>query len=145
MDGKICTEIGCVDGFRVDFHKDHWEPGSYSFHIEADGEVSDCTGNLPLKACSSESNLTCTGSKRFIIAEVGCAMAPEQQSFNEIHFEGAPKQVTISISHDGSELVKQIFEPEYTDSQPNGPGCEPICHQASATMTLPTAQPGVTL
>ncbi|MEZ4229086.1 MAG: hypothetical protein R3B89_07985 [Polyangiaceae bacterium] len=145
MEGQICTEIGCVDGFRVDVKKDQWEAGEYSFHIEADGNVSDCTGSLPLKPCESGSSISCTGSQGFTIAEVGCAMAPAQQAFGEIHFEGAPKQVTISISRDGSELIKQVFEPVYTESQPNGPGCEPICHQASASVTIGSAQPGVKL
>lgn len=139
MEGKICTEIGCANGFRLELRKDSWEPGSYSFHIEADGEVSDCTGSLPLKPCDASPSVTCTGAKGFFIGESGCAMAADQQGFSEIQFETSPKQITVTISRDGSELAKQTFEPTYKESQPNGPGCEPICRQASASITL--AQP----
>lgn len=145
LEGQICTEIGCVNGFHLNLHKQTWEAGSYSFHIEADGAVTECTGSLPLKPCDGSPSLSCTGAKGFFIGESGCAMAPDQQGFSEIQFESAPKQVTVTISRDGSELIKQSFEPTYRETQPNGPGCEPICHQATADLTIGTAQPGVKL
>jgi hypothetical protein len=85
--------------------------------------------------------LQCTpAGERIGIGESGCALPAEQHGFSELRVGGAPAtKVTITVSRDGNELVKKTLTPQYKTSQPNGPGCPPVCHNASDALTIPGA------
>jgi hypothetical protein len=55
-----------------------------------------------------------------------------------ITISGRPAQVRVRITVDDVVVLDRTLEPAYAATQPNGPGCEPICHQASAAWTFDT-------
>lgn len=133
-----CTEIGCVDGLLISFGRGvEWAPGTYVFSMNADGVEQTCKGMLPLPPCASGSSLACTGNVA-MIGESGCALPASQHGFADIHLRSAPSKVTIRIERDGVVLADETLVPTYRTSQPNGPNCDPICRQASATIDLAT-------
>lgn len=131
-----CTLIWCADGFSLRTEpSEAWPPGAYRFVIEADGETVTCTGSLPLPPCGTRA-ITCDRDDVVEIDESGCALPASQQAFSGLNFPGNPETVTIELQRDGSTLTRRTFTPAYQTTQPNGPGCEPICTQASDTFAL---------
>ena len=55
---------------------------------------------------------------------------------------GATNLITgvADADSDGAPLVARAFTPMYTTTQPNGPGCEPICRQARDTLAHAEAE-----
>jgi hypothetical protein len=136
---KVCSLIGCVDGFSVAFQPADgaWRPGRYLVQVTADGVTGACEVNLPLPACTTP-GATCTGQRAWSLGESGCALPPAQHSLTGVAFSGTtPASVAITVSRDGRQLAAGSFSPAYVTSQPNGPGCEPTCRTAPpATLTL---------
>jgi hypothetical protein len=136
--GKVCTEIGCIGGLRVELQPaSGWAPGSYTFTFALDGAPVTCTGALPLQACDAGPSLTCDVPGRVQIGESGCALPPEQHGFADIMVPGSPAKLELTITRDGQQLYAGGITPTYVESQPNGPGCEPICRGATAQIPLP--------
>jgi hypothetical protein len=71
-----------------------------------------------------------------MIGESGCALPASAHGFSDIRFTSSPAKVTIRVERDGQVLAKESFTPAYRTSEPNGPGCGPVCKQASATLAL---------
>jgi len=135
---KMCTEIGCADGLTITMAKGSpWEPGAYTFAFELDGAPVTCTGALPLKACDAGPSLTCDPSGRVQIAESGCALPPDQHGFSDIRVPTAVTKVKLAIARDGQALRSFEFAPKFVETRPNGPDCEPVCHQAAERVDLP--------
>lgn len=135
--GRACTEIGCMDGLRVELTPGaRWPAGRYGIEIEADGAKQSCEAVLPLKPCDAGPSVQCSGADLATIGESGCALPPAEHGLSEISFSGAPKQVHVRITRDGATVADQDITPTYRRVQPNGPGCEPICNQASAGIAL---------
>ena len=136
--GKMCTQIGCVDGLRLGLEKaGAWAAGAYTFAFVLDGAAVTCTGSLPLKACDAGPSLTCDVADRVMIGESGCALPPDQHGWSDIQFAADPKEIKLTISRDGQALQTAELRPEYVESRPNGPDCGPVCRSASATLMLP--------
>lgn len=135
---KMCTQIGCIDGLQVQVEKaTPWPPGAYTFVVTLDDTTITCTGALPLRPCEEAPSLTCDVPDRIIIGESGCALPPEQHGFADIHVPSAVERFALAITHDGQPLGGIDVKPTYVTSQPNGPGCEPICRSASVRVELP--------
>jgi hypothetical protein len=135
---KVCTMIGCIDGLRAELKKaTPWQPGSYTFNFELDGESVECKGALPLKACEAGPSLSCSADAGVQIGESGCALPAAQHGFSDIQFSGSPKQVRLTISQDDKPLHSADLTPEYITSKPNGEGCEPTCRSARAEIAIP--------
>lgn len=135
---KMCTQIGCLNGLQVELAKaTPWAPGAYTFALALDGTAVTCTGALPLRPCDAGPSITCDIPDRVLIGESGCALAPDQHGFANIHVPSAVATFGLTITRDGEQLVATELTPTYVESQPNGPGCEPICHSASARVELP--------
>ncbi|MBX3193201.1 MAG: hypothetical protein KF819_39825 [Labilithrix sp.] len=134
---RACTAIGCTDGLGISVTAPAgWKAGRYVFTVTADGSTQTCEGSLPLPSCGSP-GLLCKGQDGVAqIGESGCALPAAQHSFSDIHFSSTPAQVNVHVARDGVVLAEQSFTPSYVTSQPNGPGCEPICKQASGSLTL---------
>ena len=49
----------------------------------------------------------------------------------------AGRHIEVQQALDGTVLLDETISPAYETSQPNGPGCGPICHYASAAWTIP--------
>ncbi len=136
--GKVCTQIGCLDGFRIALEPAGGMPaGAYTFAVEIDGALTTCEGSLPLAACEAGPSVTCS-SDAVAIGESGCAMDPASQSFSDVIFQAPnnPEAVKLTISRDGAVIGEGEFSPEYRRVQPNGPECAPTCEQAEATLEL---------
>lgn len=132
---KICTEMGCIDGFHVDVEPQAWAKGQYKLVIEADGKKSTCEATLPLPACGKQA-VSCKGDVQVMIGESGCALPPDQQGLGPFNFKGAPAKVSITVSRGGKEVGKGTFSPTYKQVQPNGPSCPPTCNHASDKITI---------
>ena len=137
---KVCTQIGCMDGLRIALEPSAGMPaGAYVFEVELDGAVTTCEGSLPLKACEAGPSVKCS-TEAVLIEESGCAMAPAGQSFSGIILDRQhPERVKLTIRRDGEAVGEADFSPDYVRTEPNGPGCPPICEQAEATLTLAAA------
>lgn len=134
---KICTAMGCVNGLNVSVAKaTAWPAGVYDFVLDLDGTAVTCTGALPLKPCDEGPSLTCTPTDKVQITESGCALPTDQHGFGDIHIEGAPANVKLTIRTGETVLFENELRPEYRTLQPNGPDCEPTCRSASGAITL---------
>ncbi|MCA9646636.1 MAG: hypothetical protein KC492_38380 [Myxococcales bacterium] len=134
--GELCTQQGCDDGLRIEFQTAKWEVGSYAFRVEADGKHTLCKSVFPLMPCNIGRSVQCTGDPNAAVYESGCGVEAEKQSFSEVHFQSHPKQVKVTVLRDDVQIAEQSFKPTYTVTQPNGPNCEPTCHQAKETLKL---------
>lgn len=138
--GKMCTEIGCVNGLRIALEKaTPWAAGNYVFAFDVEGTKITCRGALPLKACDAGPSLQCDPGDRVQIGESGCALEAAAQGFADIHFMGGapPRAVELTIIKDDQPLHTAELSPTYKTTQPNGAGCEPTCNSASETVKLP--------
>lgn len=130
-----CTEIGCSDGLVVRVTPAApWPQGAYRFVVEADGVTTTCTGTLPLGGCATRA-ITCD-REGVSITESGCALPPSAHGFGDVVLPGTPASIRIQVQRDGETVGEQTFTPAYQTSQPNGPGCPPICTNASVELTL---------
>ena len=104
--GGACTTIGCLDGVDV-----RWSSASPTDRgtITADGVVMpfDC-------AASSSRGVSCTGAG--------------------VRVQGRPARLQVEvITATGTRTGS--FTPQYVQSRPNGPDCDPVC--SNATVTVP--------
>lgn len=131
-----CTAMGCIDGLHVDFSPNAgWPSGHYRFIVEAGGKTTTCEGDLPLRACSEGPSLRCDG-EGVMIGESGCALPPAEHGFSDLELRDGPAEVRLTIERDGARLVTKSMKPAYRTTQPNGPGCEPVCRQAAERIDL---------
>lgn len=136
--GRACTEIGCMNGLRIELKKaGAWAPGAYTFAFTLDGAAVNCSGALPLKPCEAGPSLTCDVADRVAIGESGCALPADGHGFADVQVTGEPKEVKLTISRDGQAVASAELRPTYTESRPNGPGCEPVCRNAAETIQVP--------
>jgi len=125
-----CTAIGCGPAFLVQFERTGaWSPGNYRVTVVADGETVECTATLPLDC---EGPPPCPSSAGFLVALNGCALDPSQHSITGVEFfqGSAPQSVEVRVYQDDVLLGEDRYFPSYTESQPNGPDCEPVCKNA---------------
>ena len=130
---KGCTEIGCVNGFTVDFTSPSWKAGVYEVTIDKDGTKVTCTTTLPFT--SQNPDHACTAPD-VMLGISGSALPSDQHALTGVIFTGTPKAVKLSLARDGKVLATGEYYPTYTTSRPNGPDCEPVCTQAKSD-TLP--------
>ena len=136
---NACTDIGCRSGYNVDVSPSSgWTSGAYSFELDLDGRAITCQGSIPLKACGERSFLC--DADGVTLGESGCALPSTQQGIATISFEGFPLAVSVRVLKDGSELASAKLTPGYKASQPNGPGCDPICCNASGSLSVPPSE-----
>lgn len=129
---KACTTMGCSSGFTVALHAQEWREGEYQVMITADDRTILCTAKLPLPKTFPQS--TCNAAD-VMLGTSGSELPFTEQSLYEVRFSNTyPSKVTILVSRDSTKLAEKTFTPEYATSQPNGPGCEPTCTYASASL-----------
>lgn len=132
---NACTDVGCRNGFNLDVSPSSgWSAGAYSFELDLDGRALTCQGSIPLKACG-ERSFRCDADD-VMLGESGCALPATAQGIANIAFEAFPLVLSVRILKDGKELTSSKLTPTYKAGQPNGPGCEPVCCGASATLTV---------
>lgn len=130
---KACTQIGCNNGltFTADPEFD-WPGGIYEIFVIADGNSMACKGTLPLKDCRDgiEPSFRCN-SKNIRIGESGCMLPSPQHAISDIWVNGSPRKVNIRVTRNGKPYITRSIAPEYKVTQPNGPGCGPVCKSAN--------------
>ncbi len=128
-----CTKIGCVDQFSATVTVDATTvpAGKHTLTVTIDGAATSCSFNLPELAnpvndpCAAGFSLSVPGQ-------------PTDGKFTEtIRVLGTPSSIEVHQTLDGTVVLDQTLSPTYQTNQPNGPGCAPICHQASAAWTIP--------
>ena len=128
-----CTLIGCMDQFTATVTVDATTvpAGKHTLTVTIDGAATSCSFNLPELAglinepCSVGFSLSVPGQ-------------PTDGKFTEtIGVFGTPSSIEVHQTLDGTVVLDQTIAPTYQTNQPNGPGCGPICHQATAAWTIP--------
>jgi len=134
-DDRVCTLMGCSSGFSLHLSPSsiRFQPGRFDVSVEVENDTTrSCffvVSNDPERCASGQ-----------CVVEENC---------NALYFVGysdpdrvmiaypvLPGMLTIQVQHDGSDIGELSVEPEYRMSQPNGPGCPPICRRASASLFL---------
>jgi len=135
---RACTDIGCTNGLHVQLTKaTPWPAGAYELAFDIDGTAVTCTGSLPLPACEAGPALACDPAGRVQVGESGCALPPGQHGWADVHIDGEPARVHVTIRQGAAVLHDAEIRPEYRTLQPNGPDCEPTCRSASAAIAVP--------
>lgn len=135
--GRACTEIGCIDGLRIELEPSQaWTPGHYTFYFKADGAEQTCEATLPLPGCDTPA-VTCSGASFAQLGASGCALPAAQHGFASIEFPDALPRVQVRVERDGQSLVDRTLAPSYQTVQPNGPDCGPVCRSASERLAIP--------
>lgn len=116
-----CTQMWCQEGLTLDLNSDEWPAGDYYFAINLDGKLTNCKAKLPFKNC--ESNVTCN-TKDVTIGESGCALPPEQHSFNAILSQQAPSDVAVAIRRADGKYFVWDNSPQKICTFPNGARCD---------------------
>jgi len=134
-----CTEIGCGPAFIVDFERpEPWARGVYGVEVVVDGDAFTCPREIPL---TCDDDPACPRPDVQLI-EIGCALGVGEQALGGLQFIGdPPAHVEVRVLENDEEIGQGSFDPAYTESQPNGPECEPTCTQApnAAVVLGPTA------
>jgi hypothetical protein len=156
LSGHACTDIGCIDQFhvRVANPDGSFPAGTHVLEVTtADGVQRSCTFALPPQTVDGGAILsplcptglqvfndplqTCTTSSSSTSMSQSCA--PIAGTVQErITVDGTSATLRLRQTVDGVVVFDRTVMPIYDVSQPNGPGCEPICHQASAEWTFST-------
>lgn len=104
--GLVCTQIGCEDGLYIQISEERPDFLSLTIFLNEDTEPF--------------SSIECTNSFQYCI----------------IGIDGlTPETVSIEIKWKDGEFIRS-YTPDYAKNQPNGPGCPPICTQASIEIEL---------
>jgi hypothetical protein len=134
---RECTEIGCQNGLILNVDPDYqWKWGRYEISFLFEGRSVNCQGYLPLKKCDKGPSFKCSSDK-VVIGESGCALPESAHGISTIQINDMPGRMMVRIERDGKAVITRTLTPEYKESEPNGPGCEPVCN--SATYNLLTA------
>jgi hypothetical protein len=150
---KACTARGCVDQFRASISSadGNVPQGAHAVEVMADGVRSSCTFQVPLDqvpgggmatpSCPSDlwvlivQEHDCTESTQGNAKVLTCTPIPGRYT-EEITVMGRPESVRVRVTVDGAVVLDRTESPSYEESRPNGPGCDPLCHQASVKWTF---------
>jgi hypothetical protein len=123
-----CTLVGCGTPFEVAFTGETDKPGHYQLNVVTDGEPSMCELTLP-RNC--ESQPLCSPIKlSWATMLSGCAIGDRQTIDGIVFHVQAPLTVEVVVRRDGATVGQASVRPDYRESRPNGPNCEPVCRSA---------------
>jgi hypothetical protein len=119
----MCTQIACYDQLVVELRRDDGTAPAFALIVSHDGKKATCTvpGFQDLRCGDDVTSTIVGGDKAQQVVEI----------------RGTPPTVEIEL-RDGPRLVaRKRFTPQYQQRQPNGPGCPPVCRQATESWRLP--------
>lgn len=136
LNEKVCTDAGCNDGYRLTFNLENNASsiGDYSIIVQTESdEVLSCS--FSVSAIGNECQHGDCLSQRACDDLQGAFhdMSEERVYLWYPRLEGL---LRISIVQDGEELAKFTSRPNYDSFRPNGPGCEPVCFEATEEIEL---------
>jgi hypothetical protein len=152
-----CTAIGCIDSasFEIKTADGTWPDGAYALEVIADGITHACSMTLPddLPGSGTASSIPCDPPVGYmgvsLTADTACTEHGDEDSGSVTctpipdHYTlrgsvpGTPSTLGIRVTRDGGLLLEQTLPLHYTETQPNGPDCEPVCRQSSVDLVLP--------
>ena len=152
---RACTLIGCHDQLTVNVEPSSglFPAGMHVLTVEVPGQASrtcevvfnPAPGNTAQAAKCSPGvraiflqKQSCTTVQRG--GAVGQVCEPIPGKFEEqIAIDGTPGEVRLTQTANGTTILDQRLSPTYVDTRPNGPGCEPVCRQATGNVTAVTS------
>jgi hypothetical protein len=151
---RVCTAVGCRDQVAATVIVDATvvPAGTHTLVVTADGVIGSCTFPFPPadpsvgvgtgEQCSSGLSLVvwlttvCTTTQSGIVTSSQCE--PIVGKFTEtITINGTPSTLRIQQMVGGAVISDKTVSPSYVTNQPNGPCCEPTCHQAGVAWKVP--------
>ena len=124
---KACTLIGCGMAFQVDFTGATAVAGDYQVEVVADGVPSSAKFTLP---CEAEPTYSAEQLDWRLVL-TGCAPGQSGDSLQGIVFPSkGPASLDFVVRRAGEIVGGGSLMPDYRESRPNGPDCEPVCRQA---------------
>jgi hypothetical protein len=144
-----CGLVGCVDQFTATVQDANGSlpSGMQTLTVTADGATTTCSFTLPL--ATGGGAVTCPGGLQVLVRQGQTCVAsgsgayktqsctPDAGKLSEVvTLTGKPATLHFTQTVDGATALDQTLTPAYTSAQPNGPGCDPVCAQASAMLTL---------
>jgi hypothetical protein len=151
---KSCTLIGCNDGMQLTLRTadDRWADGAYTLDVTIDGEAHACAFSVPEDipeqegrivdlACDSDLTIQlvpkteCTEMTRGDAVSQSCEWI-EDAWLLQGGVQGMVENLSVRVRRDDATLLDRTLEPEYVESRPNGPDCEPLCRQATVELTI---------
>ena len=147
----VCTLIGCHDQFSATVTVDSTmvPAGRHTVTVTIDGVAGSCSFQIPPTAGLTNDPCTAPGFSMTVDPAQMCATTlsttvasqqcqPIEGFFVErIAVLGVPSSIEVQQTVGGTVIFDQTVAPTYQTNQPNGPGCEPTCHQATAVWTIP--------
>jgi hypothetical protein len=132
---KVCTDIGCLNGFTATAQRadGSFASGTHRVEILADGVTWMCTFTFPLETLPGGGTATPTCPQGLYINVVETSPGHFVEG---ITLANTPAQVHVWQYVDDAPILDAAAAPTYTESRPNGPECEPVCRQASASWTM---------
>jgi hypothetical protein len=143
-----CTLVGCSDQLTATLRDANGSlpSGMQTLTVTADGATTMCSFTLPLAANQSPQcpspllvlviqDRTCvtTGDGSYMMQT--CTPVPGKFS-EQIMLMSKPATVHFTATVDGTTYLDETVTPTYVTTQPNGPGCDPICSQAGVSLLL---------
>lgn len=130
----LCTQGDCENVIRIEVRNPGgpFPAGEYVFSVSSSWGTREAVCKVTAGRATCESNRTDLPSVLVIVAG-DVAFVEVQEAF------GAPPEVTVAVSRDGTLIVSEVLHPSYTSTMPTGDeicGSE-ICDEASVEMTLP--------
>ena len=128
-----CSEAGCTSGLTLVLAAagETLPVGTYALATDADGVEDECTFTLSddPQECALPPCVTDTTCNAIYLLDVN----PQRI---ELVF-GIVATLAITVTRDAVEVAQDSFVPAYEALAPNGPGCEPVCAQATAMLPIP--------
>jgi hypothetical protein len=143
-----CTLIGCSDQSTVTFSTTtgRWADGTYTLNVAADGTAGTCT--FAIDSAAGTLSGACGGVSAINPTELDGGRVDSDGGVDTFVFsgvsgsydivlpvEGAPLRLAVTLSIDGKTIANATLMPNYRRFQPNGPGCDSTCLEASSTVT----------
>jgi hypothetical protein len=118
----FCTQIACSDELVVELRRDDGRAPAFALTVMRDGKTTTCAAPGPQEVrCGPDVTSSIVGGDR------------AQQV---VEIRGTPASVEIELRNGARVVGKKRFVPRYQQRQPNGPGCPPVCRQATEAWRL---------
>jgi hypothetical protein len=151
-EAKSCTMAGSFEGVIAILKTDSgaWPDGAYDAEVDVPNRTLKCHWAFtdPLSRTNLRPNAKCdTGlqaelwqrnecveTKQGNAVRQSCTLIDDQYDL-WLFVSGTPRQLTVRMSRDSSEILSERREPLYSDDEPNGPGCG-VVRSASVDLTV---------
>jgi hypothetical protein len=121
-----CTAIGCVD--QVTYQLD--SAAASQFAVGQAVQVKACVGT----SCVTETLTLTMGNDVAASQSLTYLSTSRTLEYRPGPIGVEPQRVTLELSRGGNLVASLTKDPvNFSRFQPNGPGCEPVCRQASVS------------